>query len=109
MGGRESLEQNARAAAQSPKPASHGGWRLHPDHAFGGMEIVDSVVPPAIVARCECGAALDVAIAVFATCPRCSGRAGGCRRCGDTGEVVDHAALEWSPVEEWRQRHGGLI
>jgi hypothetical protein len=73
------------------------------------MEIVDSVVPPIIVARCECGAALDVAAAVFVGCPRCSGRAGGCRRCGGTGEVVDHAALEWSPVEEWRQRHGGLV
>jgi hypothetical protein len=46
-----------------------------------------------LVARCECGEVLDVAEARFAGCPECAGR--GCLRCGGTGRVVDHAALEW--------------
>src|SRR5918992_2326247 len=105
MAGPEPLDQEPRPPA-SPR-ALPGRLRLHRGHAFGGMEILDAVVPAVIVARCECGAALDVADAVLVTCPRCAGEARGCLRCGETGGVVDHAALEWRPVEEWRERHGG--
>ena len=48
---------------------------------------------PMPVARCHCGEVLDIAEARFALCPECAGR--GCVRCGATGRIVDHAALEW--------------
>ena len=38
---------------------------------------------------------LDVAEARFARCPDCAGGGGGCARCGGSGRIVDHAALEW--------------
>jgi hypothetical protein len=98
---REEVVTPPRASMSSP-----GRLRLHRDHAFGGMEIVESAVPRAIVARCECGVALDVAEAVFGVCPECSNEGSGCRRCAGTREIVDHAALEWQRPEEWRERHG---
>jgi hypothetical protein len=109
-----SVEEEARvppeevATPPSAPMSSPGGLRLHGDHAFGGMEIVESVGPRAIVARCECGVALDVAEAVFGVCPQCSSGGSGCRRCAGTREIVDHAALEWQRPEEWRERHGDL-
>jgi hypothetical protein len=71
-------------------PAFH----VHPGHAFEGFELVEGPDgPPMLVARCHCGEVLDVAEARFALCPECAGR--GCMRCGATGRIVDHAALEW--------------
>jgi hypothetical protein len=46
-----------------------------------------------IVARCACGAVLDVADATFAPCGDCAGSS--CPRCGGSGEVVDHLRLTW--------------
>lgn len=63
---------------------------VHELHAFEGFEIDGD----AIVARCDCGAVLDTARAVFRPCPECTG-GGPCTRCGGTGSVVDHARLEW--------------
>jgi len=62
---------------------------VHALHAFEGFEIEGDT----IVARCDCGAVLDTAPAVFRPCPECAGEA--CTRCGGTGVVVDHARLEW--------------
>jgi len=73
-------------------PAFH----VHPGHAFEGFELVET--PPVLLARCDCGEVLDVAEARFTRCPECVGEA--CVRCGGTGRVVDHAALEW-------RLHGG--
>jgi hypothetical protein len=71
-------------------PAFH----VHSGHAFEGFELVGRPnTTPILVARCQCGEVLDVAEARFASCPECNGR--GCLRCGDTGRIVDHAALEW--------------
>jgi hypothetical protein len=72
--------------------------RAHPGHAFDGMRIVAAADGARlIVARCSCGAVLDVADAVFAPCPEHSGPA--CARCAGSGEVVDHRALAWrAPV-----------
>ena len=100
-----------RGRAEPPglsAPAAPHGLRLHRDHAFGGMEIIDSA-PRAIVARCECGALLDVAEATLDTCPDCLGEPGDCLRCGGTGEVVDHAALEWRRPEQWRDQYGDIV
>ena len=70
-------------------PAFH----VHPGHAFEGFELTEPPDGPAtLVARCSCGEVLDIADARFTRCPECSG---GCARCGGTGRIVDHAALEW--------------
>jgi hypothetical protein len=92
--------------------SSGPGFRLHRDHAFGGMEIVGPPGNRSILARCDCGHLLDIAEAVFRLCPECKGvptPGRRCRRCGGTGEVVDHAALWWRTPEEWRTQHGGAI
>ena len=71
-------------------PAFH----VHPGHAFEGFELVEKPGGTSmLVARCHCGEVLDVAEARFALCPACAGAA--CVRCGGTGRIVDHAALEW--------------
>ncbi len=70
--------------------AGIGSFHVHRGHAFEGFELRRAGV---LVALCGCGATLDVATAVFAACPGCAGDA--CVRCAGTGEVVDHAALEW--------------
>jgi hypothetical protein len=104
-----SFDKRGPAESSDPPPTRPPvGLRLHLDHAFGGMEIVD-VVPRAIVARCECGAVIDVAEAALATCPECRGAPYDCKRCGGTGEIVDHAALEWRRPEQWRERYGGVF
>jgi hypothetical protein len=69
-------------------------FHVHAGHAFEGFELVGRPhATPMLVARCQCGEVLDVAEARFASCPECAG--GDCVRCGGTGTVVDHAALEW--------------
>ena len=78
--------------SQPPLPA-----RIHPGHAFDGMRIVASGDGARlIVARCSCGAVLDVADPLFAPCSEHRGSA--CARCGGSGEVVDHRALVWRPA-----------
>lgn len=79
---------------------SFAGWEgapafhVHPGHSFEGFELVEGPEGrPMLQARCDCGEVLDVAEARFAPCPECAGH--GCARCGDSGRVVDHAALEW--------------
>jgi len=76
---------------------SSGGvpaFHVHPGHAFEGFELVERPdAPPILIARCQCGEVLDVAEARFTSCPECAG--GGCARCGGSGRVVDHSALEW--------------
>jgi hypothetical protein len=81
-------------------PAFH----VHPGHEFEGFELVAAVDrPPMLHARCHCGEVLDVAEARFAPCPKCDGAA--CVRCGGTGRIVDHAALEWRlPRRSWPTR-----
>jgi hypothetical protein len=76
-------------------------FHVHPGHAFDGFEVVQRPDAPAVLhARCDCGAVLDVAEAHFARCPDCLGRGTECRRCGGTGRVVDHAALEWRALAQ---------
>ncbi len=74
-------------------------FHVHPGHAFEGFELVeDSGASSLLLARCDCGAVLDVAPARFAPCPDCRGQPAGpspCARCGGRGRVIDHAALEW--------------
>jgi hypothetical protein len=76
---------------------SSGGipaFHVHPGHTFEGFELVERPAgTPMLVARCHCGEVLDVAEARFAACPACAGTA--CVRCGGTGRIVDHSALEW--------------
>ncbi len=109
MAGAGSFEVMGRGVPNRHSAPDPHGLRLHQDHAFGGMEIVDCA-PRAIVARCECGAVLDVAEATLAPCPECLGApAEDCLRCGGTGEVVDHAALEWRRPEHWRDQHGDIV
>jgi hypothetical protein len=75
------------------------GFHVHPGHAFEGFELVERAkARPSLLARCGCGAVLDIADAVFARCPECLGRDTACPRCGGTGRVVDHAALEWRTI-----------
>ncbi|HEY1365937.1 MAG TPA: hypothetical protein VGF23_02445 [Gaiellaceae bacterium] len=72
-----------------------GPFHVHRGHDFEGFEIDGTL----LVARCACGAVLDVADAVFEPCPACEGQgANGCARCGGSGRVVDHAALRWRLV-----------
>jgi hypothetical protein len=80
-------------------PAFH----VHAGHAFEGFELVDrgrasGSAPTLLRALCACGKVLDVADAQFVRCPECSaggGDSGGCRRCGGTGRIIDHASLQW--------------
>ncbi len=91
-------------------------FHVHPGHLFEGFELVESEsetptqvgretdvyrrfhVPPSplLLARCSCGEVLDTAQARFARCPACGGSDTACARCGGTGRVIDHAALEWT-------------
>jgi hypothetical protein len=71
-------------------------FHIHPGHAFEGFELVDEARPsPLLLARCDCGAVLDVADARFARCPDCFGDDTECMRCAGTGRVIEHEALEW--------------
>jgi hypothetical protein len=73
-------------------------FHLHSGHSFEGFELVESARSrPVLLARCSCGEVLDVADARFARCAECLGRDDACARCGGTGRVVDHAALQWRP------------
>jgi hypothetical protein len=69
-----------------------GSFHVHPGHAFEGFELRRDRL---LAALCECGATLDVADAAFAPCPECGGRSVGCLRCGGTGSIIDHSALDW--------------
>jgi hypothetical protein len=76
-------------------------FHVHPGHAFEGFELVErSGAPPLLLARCECGAVLDAADALFDRCPDCLGRRTPCSRCAGTGRVVNHEALEWRTLAE---------
>jgi hypothetical protein len=71
-----------------------GSFNVHRGHAFEGFELADGLVRSC----CACGVVLDVAEPAYADCPDCRGES--CSRCGGTGTVIDHAALEWRlPVE----------
>jgi hypothetical protein len=81
-----------------PTDSPLGPFRVHENHAFEGFTIEKRSGAVVLVARCDCGDALDVADAVFRECPDCSGpgeATGSCARCGATGVVVDHSALTW--------------
>ena len=84
----------------SERATSAGGvppFHVHPGHLFEGFELVEPAgEPPMLLACCSCGEVLDTAQARFARCPGCDGRGSDCARCGGTGRVVDHAALEWT-------------
>ena len=82
-------------ALSGPLGRSLGPFHVHRGHRFEGFRIVERPGRTLLEARCECGAVLDVADAVFATCPECGGSARACARCGGTGLVVDHTALDW--------------
>ncbi len=72
-------------------------FHVHPGHLFEGFELVEAEgEAPVLLARCSCGEVLDTAQARFARCPACGGSDRSCARCGGTGRVVDHAALEWT-------------
>jgi hypothetical protein len=78
-------------------------FHVHPCHVFEGFELVQRAGDaPLLLARCGCGAVLDVAEARFARCPECAGEGGACARCGGTGRIVDHAALQWVQNVPWR-------
>ncbi len=79
-----------------------GPFHVHRGHEFEGFRIERGGT--VLVARCACGAVLDVAGAAFAPCRECSGQ--GCSRCGGSGEVVDHAALVWRALEEREDEDG---
>jgi hypothetical protein len=71
-------------------------FHVHSGHAFDGFELIERTdAAPVLLARCGCGAVLDIADARFAPCPECGGSGVGCVRCGGGGRVVDHAALRW--------------
>ncbi|MBA3349642.1 MAG: hypothetical protein H0T12_03705 [Actinobacteria bacterium] len=82
-----------------PSDSPLGPFHVHRDHAFEGFTIDKRRGGVMLVARCDCGEALDVADAQFKDCPDCSGtleKAGPtCTRCAGTGMVVDHGALTW--------------
>lgn len=85
-----------------PGDSPIGPFHVHAQHAFEGFTIENRLGIVTLVARCDCGAALDVADAVFRDCPACAVITGkpspGCRRCAGTGGVVDHNALTWRPA-----------
>ena len=66
-----------------------GSFNVHRGHAFEGFELSGGLLRT----RCACGVVLDVAEPAYAECPDCRGDR--CLRCGGTGAVIDHAALEW--------------
>jgi hypothetical protein len=70
-------------------------FHVHPGHAFEGFELAPGPESGLLLARCSCGAILDVACARFAPCPECSGDQPACPHCAGTASVIDHAALEW--------------
>jgi hypothetical protein len=70
-------------------------FHVHPGHAFEGFELAQAPQSSVLLARCSCGAILDLADARFAPCPECSGEQPACRRCAGTASVIDHAALQW--------------
>ena len=74
----------------SGNEAGIGSFHIHRGHAFEGFELRRDT----LVALCACGETLDVASTAFTGCPECDGDA-SCPRCGGSGAVVDHAALEW--------------
>ena len=89
-----------------------GSFQVHPGHLFEGM-LITGERRRTVAAVCGCGEVLCWAEAVFASCPECGGtgvgrrEGGSCLRCGGSGDVVDHAALEWRPAnDERRERHG---
>ncbi len=71
--------------------AGIGSFHVHDGHAFEGFELQHDM----LAALCSCGAMLDSATAVFTRCTECAGRGVACVRCGNSGVIVDHAALEW--------------
>jgi hypothetical protein len=75
--------------------AGIGSFHVHRGHAFAGLRIEEQDGRLVVVADCACGEMLDVADAVFRTCPACAGAGEECARCGSTGRIVDHAALRW--------------
>ncbi|MBA2272665.1 MAG: hypothetical protein H0W21_02010 [Actinobacteria bacterium] len=81
-----------------PSHSPFGSFHVHEDHAFEGFTIETRCGAVVLIARCDCGDALDVADAVFKGCPDCNGSGeatASCDRCGTTGVVVDHSALTW--------------
>jgi hypothetical protein len=78
---------------------SLGPFHVHRGHDFEGFHIEEQLVAVVLVARCTCGEVLDVADGAFGPCPECEGER-PCPRCGGTGLVIDHAALEWRLPEE---------
>jgi hypothetical protein len=79
-----------------------GSFQVHPGHLFGGM-LITGEGRRTIAAMCGCGEVLCWAEAVFASCSECGGtgfgqtEGGSCLRCGGSGEIVEHAALDWRP------------
>jgi hypothetical protein len=71
-----------------------GSFHVHPGHSFGGL-VIDEGPPVTVLAVCACGEELCRADGAFIPCPDCAGAEVSCRRCGGSGEVVDHAALQW--------------
>ena len=82
-----------------------GPFHVHRGHDFEGFHIEEQRGAVVLVARCTCGEVLDVADGAFTPCPACGGE-GTCSRCGSTGLVVDHAALEWRQPEREEERDG---
>jgi hypothetical protein len=80
-----------------------GSFHVHRGHEFEGFQIVERDGSALLVARCSCGAVLDVTDAAFEPCPDCEGRA-DCARCGGTGRVIDHTALVWRLPDETEDR-----
>jgi hypothetical protein len=82
---------------RSPSAGEAPPFHVHPGHLFEGFELAGRPdEPPVLLARCSCGEVLDTAPARFVRCPQCDGRGSECIRCGGTGTVIDHAALEWA-------------
>jgi hypothetical protein len=84
------------AGSANARPDGIPPFHVHAGHAFEGFELVRRVDGEnLLIARCDCGEVLDVADARFIRCPRCSGTDSACSRCGGSGQIVDHAALQW--------------
>jgi hypothetical protein len=82
---------------------SLGPFHVHRGHDFEGFHIEERHGAVVLTARCACGTVLDMADGVFGSCPDCEGKR-ACARCGGTGLVVDHAALEWRLPDEGEER-----
>lgn len=86
-------DDSQRTTGETGVPPFH----VHPGHPFEGFELLEREGgAPVLLARCSCGEVLDTAQARFARCPACHGAGRACTRCGGTGRVIDHAALEWT-------------